>query len=159
VQFLLRDAAWSLSSRFFVAGNTSGRTFLLASRPLPTPPRTAAVVIRKDMKQSLSINVVESLGPFLQVRASLTRNVTDSPRSGRLLFRALDRLFEKVIPVTSLPRLARNRAVSPVPQPASRMEPLIWSATSMKALCGLPCPKGPCLHTGFQKWLDQARRS
>src|SRR5205807_7387189 len=34
------------------------------------------------------------------------------------------------------------RAVSPVPQPASRTEPVIRSATSMKALCGLPISHG-----------------
>ena len=42
------------------------------------------------------------------------------------------------MPVTLWPRLAKKRAFSPVPQPASRIEPVIWSATSMIAFCGLP---------------------
>src|SRR5262245_56906788 len=46
------------------------------------------------------------------------------------------------MPVTLAPRPARNKAVSPVPQPASRTEPVIRSATSMKGFCGLPMSQG-----------------
>ena len=46
------------------------------------------------------------------------------------------------MPVTLQPRPAKNRAFSPVPQPASRTEPVIWSATSMKGFCGLPMSQG-----------------
>ena len=46
------------------------------------------------------------------------------------------------MPVTLWPRLAKNKALSPVPQPASRIEPVIWSATSMNAFCGLPMSQG-----------------
>ena len=37
---------------------------------------------------------------------------------------------KKSMAVTCRPRSAKNRAFSPVPQPASRMEPVIWWATA-----------------------------
>ena len=48
------------------------------------------------------------------------------------------------MPVTLWPRPAKKRAFSPVPQPASRTEPTIRSATSTSACCGLPMSHGAC---------------
>jgi hypothetical protein len=46
------------------------------------------------------------------------------------------------MPVTLWPRLAKYRAFSPVPHPASRTDPVIQSATSRNACCGLPMSHG-----------------
>ena len=48
------------------------------------------------------------------------------------------------MPVTFWPRLAKNRAFSPVPHPASRTDPVIRSATSRNAFCGLPISHRGC---------------
>ena len=44
--------------------------------------------------------------------------------------------------MTLWPRLAMNRAFSPVPHPASRIDPVTRSATSMSAFYGLPMSQG-----------------
>ena len=46
------------------------------------------------------------------------------------------------MPSTGWPRPAKNRAFSPVPQPASRTAPVTRSATSTNAGCGLPMSQG-----------------
>ena len=45
-------------------------------------------------------------------------------------------------PVTAWPRAAKNRAFSPVPQPASRTEPTTLSASAWNAGWGLPMSQG-----------------
>jgi hypothetical protein len=48
-----------------------------------------------------------------------------------------------------MPLSAKNRAFSPVPQPASRTDPVTRSATSTKARCGLPMSQG-----AFPAYID-----
>ena len=48
----------------------------------------------------------------------------------------------KSMPTTRRPRAAKNRAFSPVPQPASRTGLTTRSATATKAACGLPMSQG-----------------
>ena len=74
----------------------------------------------------------------------MTRKSTDKPRSAAFFFARLIGSARKSMPVTLWPRLAKKRALSPVPQPASRIDPVIWSATSMNACCGLPMSQGAC---------------
>ena len=61
------------------------------------------------------------------------------------------------MPVTLWPRLANQRALSPVPQPASRTEPVIWSATSRNAFCGLPMSQGAWPARCSRKCYGQVR--
>jgi hypothetical protein len=77
-----------------------------------------------------------------KARASMTRKVADSPRSVALRLALVIGSSRKSMPVTLWPRLAKKRAFSPVPQPASRAEPVIRSATSRKGFCGLPMSQG-----------------
>src|SRR5271165_6755095 len=46
------------------------------------------------------------------------------------------------MPRTGWPFWAKNRAFSPVPQPASRTSPVTRSAASTNASCGLPMSQG-----------------
>ena len=53
------------------------------------------------------------------------------------------------MPRTLWPLSAKNRAFSPVPQPASRTAPVTRSAASTKTGCGLPMSQG-----GFLAYID-----
>src|SRR5260370_10225110 len=68
--------------------------------------------------------------------------VAGRPRFVAFCFARLIGSSRKSIPVTFWPRLAKNRAFSPGPHPASRMLPVILSATSMIAFGGLPMSHG-----------------
>jgi hypothetical protein len=61
---------------------------------------------------------------------------------GGLLLGALDRLLKKSTPVTACPLLAKYNAFSPVPQPTSKIDPLICGPASTKSFCGRPISHG-----------------
>src|ERR1019366_6820475 len=63
----------------------------------------------------------------------MTINVAVKPRSPAFCFARLIGSARKSTPVTLRPLLAKKRAFSPVPQPASRIYPVIWLATSRNA--------------------------
>ena len=74
----------------------------------------------KTWNSPQSITLSKRSDQSLSVVASLTTKATDKPRSAALCLARRIGSSRKSMPVTAQPRPAKNRALSPVPQPASR---------------------------------------
>jgi len=100
-----------------------------------------AVRVGKNVKQAGVEYVIEAFGPLMSFRASLNRNWTMRLRSAALRRAAAMGSSRKSKPVTAWPRAAKNRACSPVPQPASRIEPTTYRRRPGTQAGACRCPR------------------